>query len=116
MARVRAVFVCAAAVALMSMSSTANSQPARSVPTRMGKVKIVDFAFQPSTITVPRGALVGWKNFGAVSHTSTSDDGRWNIGPIAPGQAVGRYFNRAGTYPYHCEIHPTMTGTIVVTG
>ena len=37
MAKARAVFVCAAAVALMSVSSTANSQPARSVPTRMGR-------------------------------------------------------------------------------
>ena len=116
MTKARTVLVGAMAVALLSVSSTANSQPARSVPARMGKVKIVDFAFQPSTITVPRGALVGWKNFGTVSHTSTSDDGRWNIGPILPGQSVGRYFNRAGTFPYHCEIHPTMTGTIVVNG
>jgi plastocyanin len=117
MTKARAVFVCAVAAALMTVSSTAISQPARSagsVPT-LGKVKIIDFAFQPATITVPRGSLVGWKNFGAVSHTSTSNSGIWNLGPIAPGSTVGRYFRRAGTYPYHCTIHPTMTGSVVVT-
>jgi plastocyanin len=115
MTKARALFACAVACGLMMAGPTAAiSQEARS-PQAIAKVKIIDFAFQPSTITVPRGTMVGWKNLGTVSHTTTSDDGRWNSGPLMPGQIFGVRFRVAGSYSYHCEIHPSMTGTVVVT-
>ncbi len=115
MTRARALFACAVACGLMMAGPTAAiSQGARS-PQALAKVKIVNFAFQPATISVPKGTLVGWKNFGSVGHTTTSDDGRWNSGTLQPGDIFGVRFRVAGTFAYHCEIHSSMHGTVVVT-
>jgi plastocyanin len=113
--RSRALFACAVASALMLAGpAAANSQEAPA-PQAITKVKIVDFAFQPSTVSVSAGTMVGWKNFGAASHTSTSDDGRWDSGTIVPGGIFKVRFGRPGTYTYHCDFHPFMTGTVMVT-
>jgi plastocyanin len=77
-------------------------------------VKIVDFAFRPGTLTIAKGTRVKWTNRGAVTHTSTSNKGVWDSGSIAPGGTFSRVFKKAGTFKYHCTIHPTMTAKIVV--
>jgi plastocyanin len=79
------------------------------------RVKIVDFAFRPGTLTIARGTKVKWTNKGAVTHTSTSNKGVWDSGSIAPGDTFSRVFKKVGTFKYHCTIHPTMTAKIVVT-
>jgi plastocyanin len=78
------------------------------------RVKIIDFAFRPGTLTIAKGTRVKWTNRGAVTHTSTSNKGVWDSGSIAPGGTFSRVFKRAGTFKYHCTIHPTMTAKIVV--
>ncbi len=79
------------------------------------RVRIVDFAFTPKTITIARGTRVRWTNTGSVAHTSTSNTGKWDSGTIAPGASFSRVFRRAGTFRYHCSIHPNMKGKVVVT-
>jgi plastocyanin len=75
-------------------------------------------AFAPQTITIPAGRFVTWRNTDAQVHTSTSDAGvtpAWNSNNIAA--TTGQYqrqFTTAGSYAYHCNIHPAMTGTIIV--
>jgi len=95
-------------------------------------VTIQDFSFSPSTMTIKVGTRVTWTNAGPSPHTTTSDGGVWDSGTLgAPsggggyggGTAGGTYqftFNTAGTYHYHCKIHPpanypSFTGTITVT-
>jgi plastocyanin len=78
------------------------------------RVKIVDFAFHPKTLSVAKGTKVKWVNKGSVSHTTTSNSGVWDSGVLAPGQAFSRVFKKAGTFKYHCSIHPSMVGKIVV--
>jgi plastocyanin len=78
------------------------------------RVKIVDFAFRPGTLTIAKGTRVRWTNKGAVTHTSTSNKGVWDSGSIAPGDTFSRVFKKAGTFKYHCTIHPAMTSKIVV--
>jgi plastocyanin len=79
-------------------------------------VSIVDFAFQPASIEVPVGSTVTWTNTGAVPHTVTSDSGAFDSGQLSPGASFSQTFDTAGTFTYHCSIHPQMTGTVVVTG
>ena len=79
-------------------------------------VSIVDFAFQPASIEVPAGSTVTWTNAGAAPHTVTADDGSFDSGQLKPGATFSQTFSTPGTYTYHCEIHPQMTGTVVVTG
>ncbi len=72
------------------------------------------YSFQPSSMTVPRGASVTWRNDASVPHQIVSNTGVFSGPVISPGQTYTYQFNQAGTYPYHCAIHPYMTGTITV--
>jgi plastocyanin len=40
--------------------------------------------------------------------------GAWNSGSIAPGGKFSMTFTVAGSFPYHCSIHPGMVGTVTV--
>ena len=95
--------------------------PARPASTSaITDVSIVDFAFEPSTITITAGSSVRWTRSPAsiFTHTTTSDAGSmdpWNSGDLAPGASFTKQFNTPGTFTYHCEHHPfTMNGTVVV--
>lgn len=79
-------------------------------------VKIKDFSFQPTTLTVPAGTKVNWHNQDSVGHTVISDDqGLFESMVLAPGDKYSFQFNNPGSYKYHCSIHPSMRGEIVVT-
>jgi len=77
------------------------------------RVRIVDNAFRPVSITVDRGTVVKWVNRGDNTHTSTSDS--WDSGNISPGDSFRKRFRHRGTFSYHCTIHSNMMGTITVT-
>jgi plastocyanin len=77
-------------------------------------VGIVSYAFQPMTLTVPLSTTVIWTNRATIDHTTTSNTGLWDSGPLAPGHSFAHRFTRAGIFRYHCSIHPFMTGAIVV--
>jgi plastocyanin len=79
-------------------------------------VYIQDFYFSPTSITVEPGTTVTWVNQGQAPHTATHTGGTFDSGTLQPGQSYSYTFNRAGTYAYYCQIHPNMTGTIVVGG
>ena len=79
-------------------------------------VDIVDFSFQPSMVFVHPGDTVDWSNQGGANHTVTSDGGAFNSGVLSPGGGYSETFDSPGTYKYHCEIHPSMHGTILVLG
>lgn len=81
------------------------------------EVSISGFAFGPDRLTIPVGTTVVWTNDeDAVDHTATSDDGVWDSGTLSPGDSYELTFDEAGTFPYSCLIHPSMTATIVVEG
>jgi plastocyanin len=77
--------------------------------------RIVDFAFSPQTLTVARGSSVRWTNADVAPHTVTAGDGSFASGTLAQNAAFTRAFPTAGTFAYRCAIHPSMTGTVVVT-
>ena len=71
-------------------------------------------AYAPDDFTIDAGQSVTWTNDDAVTHTTTSDTSAWNSGNVAPGGHFTAMFPNAGTFPYHCQIHPGMVGTITV--
>ena len=79
------------------------------------EVSVVDFAFEPATVTVPAGATVTWTNTGSRPHTVTADDGSFDSGRLDPGEQFSQTFDQPGTFTYHCGFHPEMQGSIVVT-
>jgi plastocyanin len=96
----------------------ATPRPATPPPTTAGAaVHISNFAFTPATITVAVGARVTWTNQQPdIQHTVTADDGSFGSNPLSTGSSFSHVFTIAGTYTYHCNIHPDMTGTVIVTG
>jgi plastocyanin len=78
-------------------------------------VAIQNFAFMPTPLTIPVGTAVMWTNRDSATHTTTSDAGLWDSGMLPTGKSFSFTFAQAGTFTYHCAIHPNMHGTIVVT-
>lgn len=76
-------------------------------------VQIIDSSYNPKNITVRRGAMITWTNHENTAHTITST-GNFDSGNITYGNTYSRIFNDAGTYNYHCSLHPNKTGTITV--
>jgi amicyanin len=76
------------------------------------------FAFSPASITIKVGTTVTWTNNTSAPHTVTSDDGTtFDSGlntPIQPGATFSFTFTKAGTFAYHCQIHPFMKATVIV--
>lgn len=81
-------------------------------------IMIKDFSFNPSTISIPQGTTVTWVNGDGMAHTVESDAGApvaFASPELGNGGSYRQTFTQAGTYAYHCSIHPSMKGTIVVT-
>lgn len=78
-------------------------------------VNIANTAFCPGTRTITAGQTVTWTNLDGFSHTTTSDNGSldpWNSGSVV--STYSRQFSTPGTYHYHCNVHVSMHGTIIV--
>lgn len=68
----------------------------------------------PADVTVQTGSTVTWTNEDEVQHKVVLDDGsRW-VGPAGEGEQLALTFGEAGTFPYHCELHPGMRGVVRV--
>jgi plastocyanin len=89
---------------------TANEQPSAA----NAEVKIDNFVFGPETITVAVGATVTWTNKDDIPHTTVSTDGVFKSKVMDTDEKFSHTFDKAGTYPYYCTIHPKMTGKVVV--
>jgi LPXTG-motif cell wall-anchored protein len=81
-----------------------------------GSVTIVDFSFNPGTITINVGDTVTWNNDGPTPHSATAPNGAFDTGIFPAGQSRSHTFNEAGTFSYICTPHPNMRGTVVVQG
>jgi plastocyanin len=79
-----------------------------------GAVRIADFAFAPDESDVKVGDSVKWTNGDGATHTVTADAGAFDSGNLAGGKSFSFTFDQAGTFAYHCKIHQSMTGTVVV--
>lgn len=77
-------------------------------------VKITTDAFQPADLNVKVGTTVKWTNDDKNPHTVTSDKGDWGSQELAQGQTFTATFTKAGTFEYHCKLHPDMKGKITV--
>jgi len=84
--------------------------------TAANKVEIKNYTFSPTSITVKVGTTVTWTNTDSVHHTVTADESEGpKSEPFGKGETYSYKFTKAGTFTYHCEPHPYMHGTVVVT-
>ena len=78
-------------------------------------IVISNFTYSPSSITISPGDTITWRNDDAVGHTVTSDSGSELNSPLlSQGQTYQHIFSSAGSFPYHCTVHPNMTASVTV--
>jgi plastocyanin len=112
--------VAIAVLAMLSAAAPISPNPrgaaAEAAPAaRSVNVKIANFAFNPGVITVPVGASVTWTNNDDDAHSVVSNNNTFRSAPLDTGDSYTFTFPAAGTYAYHCGLHPQMVGKIVVT-
>lgn len=109
--RIIAVIAAAVLFAALPASEYADAQTA-SAQTHV--VTIKDFAYSPNPLTIAVGDSVKFVNDDDVAHTATAGDGSFDSKEIDNGKSWTYTFSTAGTYPYICSVHPSMTGKIIV--
>lgn len=76
-------------------------------------VTVMDFDYSPTFVEVRTNGSVTWKNVGT-THTVTSDLGGTFDELLSPGESFTFNFTAPGEYKYHCNFHPNMRATVVV--
>jgi plastocyanin len=115
------VFAMALGIFYLMVAGHATAAPVAAGP--IVDVSIQGFAFDPAIITVTTGTTVRWTNnqdLTFIDHTSSSDvtdtlnANYWDSGLLVHGQTFSRTFSTPGVFTYHCNVHITMHGKVVV--
>jgi plastocyanin len=110
---VAAVVVSASACGSSSSPSSPSATAADLTIQIQGDRGASSFAPNPTTMRV--GQTVAWHNADTIAHDSTQDAGRFETGTLSAGATSSPItMSTAGTFTYHCAIHPGMIGTLVV--
>ena len=110
------------------ISNYAQAQKEVKVSIVPGASTLADKAFSPNPVNVKIGDTITWVNEDSVFHTVVSgnpssggetgkvfDSGL--SGPTAlttKGKTFSHTFTEKGEFPYFCQLHPTMTGKVIV--
>ena len=99
-------------VVVAAAALTWSAQPAGAAG---AAVDIINYNFQPSSVTITPGASVVWTMRDAgTQHTVTADDGSFDSSSLLIGQTFSHTFAQSGTVAYHCKLHPNMKGAVIV--
>jgi plastocyanin len=79
-------------------------------------VSIYGSTFSPRTLTITEGDTVTWVNRDNANHQVLAKKGQFVSAILHPKQTFSFTFRAAGNYAYEDELHPKLTGTIVVKG
>jgi plastocyanin len=73
-------------------------------------------SFAPDSAEITEGQTIAFYNADSTTHRSVSDDGvSFDTGNLAPGATSAPItMSTAGSFAYHCAIHPTMVGKLTV--
>ena len=125
MARIRPLVLLVVLVPVLAVACGSDDTPSVAAPPTStttqaptgeegSKIVIKNFAFNPPELHAKVGDTVTISNDDSATHTWTADDGSFDAGELAPGATKTQVFSKAGTVKYHCKIHTSMQGTIVV--
>jgi plastocyanin len=102
-----------------SSSSSSPSAPVESASASTAAVEIKLFQFNPASLTIAPGTTVTWTNQDDIHHTVNSGSPDKPGGPLdgtlpEKGSTYSYKFDQPGEYPYFCDYHNSMVGTIIV--
>lgn len=78
------------------------------------EIEIRDFKFVPQNLEVAVGQQITVINRDRAPHTLTASSGAFDSGELGQEQSFSFRAPAAGTYPYICDLHQYMTGTLTV--
>ncbi len=84
-------------------------------PTAM-TVQLQGRQFAPRIRAVTEGSKIDFPNQDSFSHNvfSKAADGAFDTGVYSRGKTMSQTFKESGVYPIYCNIHPRMTGYVIV--
>lgn len=83
-------------------------------PASGAAVKIDNFSFGPTEMTIAAGTTITWTNHDDVPHVVASEDKLFKSKALDTEDQFSFTFTKPGTYLYYCAIHPKMTAKVVV--
>jgi plastocyanin len=97
-------------------ASGASTSAASGAVSPQPAVDIVNFVFEPKSLTVKAGATVTWTNQDTAVHSIKDTSAQAT--PVSPDLGKGETFSitygQPGSYSYICGIHQYMTGSVQV--
>ena len=108
------------ALIFFSGCSKEDSSPTNNTGTQgANEIFISGMAFSPASKTISAGTTIKWINKDNSTHTVTSGipgtpSGTFNSGNFGQNGEFSFKFDQVGTFKYFCNIHQSMTGTIIV--
>ena len=104
------------AVALIGLGAFWAGHYTTTIKVAADAVRIADFAFTPPSLTIAKGTTVVWTNGDTFDHSIVAKDRSFRSDSIGHGATFHYTFATDGKFSYNCGIHPSMSGTIIVTG
>lgn len=99
---------------MTTVTTSGTTDPGTPGPTTH-QVAISGFKFVPADLEIAVGDTVVWTNEDSASHTVDSlAGGPLNSGTMSRGDTYSFTFTSAGEFPYQCDIHPSMQGSVTV--
>src|SRR3954454_11905784 len=96
-------------------SSSSSSSSGGSAKSGAVAIDIKGFAFNPTDITVKKGAKITWTNSDSVAHNVVAGDGTFKSSTLNQGDTFSWTATKAGQWDYVCTFHPNMKAHITVT-
>jgi plastocyanin len=103
----RLLALAAALLAILAVPGAASAGEQRAVV-------IEAMRYAPQTIEAQVGDVIVWSNRDPFPHTVDAQDRSFASGEIPPGGEWRLHAARTGIFEYHCALHPTMHGTLLV--
>jgi plastocyanin len=100
--------------AASTTAATSSSSGGTTASTGSGPVEIVDFKYDPETVTVKAGSKLEFTNKDSAAHTATAQDSSFDTGTLNQGDSATVTLDKPGTYDYYCRFHAFMKASVVV--
>jgi plastocyanin len=79
------------------------------------EVIIADYELSPLNLVIHKGDTVRWTNQEGIVHHLVSDkENEIDSSFLYPGQSYSHSFTNKGTFSYHCYLHQSLSGTVIV--
>lgn len=101
----------AASAAVVALGAVGGMSAADGAVTKSATVRVSDFQYSPSSVSIRRGGTVTWRFVGGIHNVVGK---RWGSRKLRSGGKWKHQFRRKGNFSYLCSVHPWMKGSVKV--